>query len=322
MSVGDALCAILIATAPEVAAAAGCKAPAAQQQPKAPQPKPKSLPLPEPAPDTAGRIASAHLLHWASGERPFAAQRGYAAQVMGRHTGANAIPEAGIHGPPLPNGETLRFGKQADPANPRRTALAFQLSPDDPDTSGSKRAEISFFPAIDMDRVYWIALRVYVYDWGEESGAALFGTQVHSGDNSLRLSPTFAIYTSGARSFRIQTRFSTSVAPSPKNATTVRHDVFAIPFERWTDFVFKFRHNLEGEGFLQAWVDGRRIVDYRGSLGYRTPGHRDYAKFGVYSWGPFTTARKVLIHNPTVVLDPTGDTYDAATLRAQVRNAT
>jgi hypothetical protein len=309
----EALCAFLFSVSPAAAAAAGCPDPRAD-----PPPVPRREPLPPPRtePGPASRVAAAHIVGWASGDKPFAGQRGYWAQVLGTYPAAKAIPEAGIHGPRLPNGETLRFGKVADPADRRRTVLAFQVAPDDPDTSGSKRAEISFAPMIEPDQVYWIALRVYVYDWGDESGAALFGTQVHSGDNRLRLSPTFAIYTSGARNFQIQTRYSTSATPSRKNSVTVRHGVHAIPFERWTDFVFRFRHNTDGGGFLQAWVDGKQIVNYRGNLGYLTPGRRDYAKFGVYSWAKFARPRKVLLHNPTVVADPSGSTYDAAALRA------
>src|SRR6185503_6449205 len=137
-----------------------------------------------------GPVADADIIGRASGALPFAQQSGYGVQVYGKHLRANAIPEDGIQGPALANGDTLRFGK----AN---NALVFQLDPRDPVTSRSKRSEISFEPNIEPDKVYWIAFSVFLEDWGRlhPQDAALFGTQVHSGDNSLNLSPAFSLYT-------------------------------------------------------------------------------------------------------------------------------
>jgi hypothetical protein len=263
-------------------------------------------------------IASADVIGWASGNVAFSQQGGYSGQVLGTHPAASSIPESGIHGKTLSNGETLRLGKQTDPASSARKALAFQLAWSDPITSGNRRSELSFQKNIDPNKVYWIAFRAYVRDWGNDSSSGLFGTQVHSGDNSRGLSPSFGIYTAGARNFRIETRYSTSSSPSQSNSITVRHAERPIPFGRWVDFVFKFRHNTSGSGFLQAWMDGTQIVDYRGHLGFRTPGYRDYAKFGIYHWASFNNPRKVLLHNPTIVLDPTGSKYSVAALRTHV----
>jgi hypothetical protein len=271
---------------------------------------------PDPAP--AGKIDSADIIGWASGDVPFTQQSGYSTQVLGTYTQANKIPEAGIHGSTLPNGETLRLGKETDPKNSARKALSFQLSYSDPNTSGSKRSELSFPHTMEMNKVYWIAYRVYVRDWSSESSAGLFGTQLHSGDNSRGLSPSFGIYMSGASSYRVETRYSTSSSPSPSNSITNKHGDRPIKFGQWMDFVIKFKHNTSGNGFLQAWVDGEQIVDYKGNLGFNTS-YKDYAKFGLYNWASFSKPRKVMLHKPTVVLDPTGSKYDAATLRAYVQ---
>ena len=265
-----------------------------------------------------GAIDPEDIVGWARAELPFAQQRGYTAQVVGTYTSAAAIAEQGIHAGPLANGETLRLGKAADPVDPRRMALAFQLGNGDPKTSGAKRSELSFAKTIEMDRVYWAAFQVYVHDWGREASGGLFGMQLHSGDNSRGLSPSFGIYMSGARHFRIETRYSSSPDPRRRNSVTVKHRDHPIPFGRWVDFVFRFKHNTQNQGFLQAWMDGEPIVDYRGSLGFHTPGYKDYAKFGLYNWGSFKTPRKVLLRAPTVVLDPSGRKYDVATLRAHI----
>jgi hypothetical protein len=114
----------------------------------------------------AESLAPEDILGQAQASVPFAQQSGYIAEVMGAYPNVNEIPETGIQGAALPNGETLRLGKVADPLNPARAALAFQLAPNDPMTSSSKRSEIEFPPNIELDRVYWIAFSMFVYDWG------------------------------------------------------------------------------------------------------------------------------------------------------------
>jgi hypothetical protein len=255
-------------------------------------------------------------------EVPFAKQKGWGGQFLGKHPDPKLIPESGIHGAPLANGETLRFGKVNDPVQPGRKALAFQLSPDDPSTSSSKRAEIAFPPNIEQDRVYWIAFSLYVYDWGDlpRGDESLFGTQVHSGDDSRGLSPSFTIGSFRHNTFVIAVQHSTSPDPRPRNMVSRKYPEIPIPFGRWSDFVFKFRHSQSSDGFVQAWMDGKEIVSYRGPVGFNTPGHKDYAKFGYYNWSRFGSSRKVLLRSPVLVADPSGGKYQASELRSFVQS--
>ena len=266
-------------------------------------------------------IAPSDILSRASADIPFAEQSGYTAQVIKTYTRAEQLAESGIHGSMLPNGETLRFGKVADPMDPTRKALAFQVHTDDPVTSSGKRAELSMKPNIEMNKVYWITFSVFVYDWGTLAprDEALFGAQMHTGDNDARVGgPSFGIVTApGGRKFFVKTRYSESSTPGDGNSVSIKHAQHDIPFGRWADFVIKFKHNTSGNGFLQAWMDGKPIANYKGSLGYNT-GMADYAKFGYYNWsrhrmGP--TARKVLLRSPTIVADPTGSKYSQEHVR-------
>jgi hypothetical protein len=254
------------------------------------------------------------ILGWASGELAFSRQSGYTAQVYGTYTRAARIPEAGIHGAALANGETLRFGKAGK-------ALAFQLDPADPVTSKSKRSEISFGHSIEPDKVYWIAFGVYVEDWGrlEREDAALFGTQLHPGDASLRLGPVFGLYTTGdGRRFKVRARWSTSATPARENSHTANYAERSLPFNRWLDFVFRFRLNTSGAGLLQVWMDGERIVDHRGNLGFNT-GRNGYVKFGYYNWSQaMSSSRKLLLRSPIIVADPAREKYSAEQLRAML----
>jgi hypothetical protein len=269
-------------------------------------------------------IAASHIITRASADSPFAEQNGYIAQAIGTSIQAASVPESGINGSMLPNGETLRFGKVSDPMNSLRKGLSFQVHKSDPDTSGAKRTELSVTPNIEMNKVYWIAFSAYVYDWGtlSSSDQALFGTQLHQGNKGLHVGgPAFSLYTTqGGRRFRLQTRWSTSSSPSLSNAVSAYYADHPIPFGRWADFVFKFRENTNGNGFVQVWMDGNEIAHHQGNLGYNT-GYTDYVKFGYYNWNASSmssTARKVLLRSPTIVADPTGQTYTAEQLRALI----
>ena len=252
-------------------------------------------------------INPAHILTRVSADAPFAQQNGYSAQVISTYTDANQIAESGIHGSMLPNGETMRFGKTTDPTNSALKALAFQVMNSDPTTSGGKRAELAVEPNIEMNKVYWITFSAYVYDWGTlaASDNALYGMQMHTGDNQASVGgPSFGIYTTqNGRMLRVQARYSESSTPSSSNALTVKYAEHPIPFHRWADFVLKFKHNTNGNGLLQVWMDGALIANHQGSLGYNT-GMPDYAKFGYYNWSDAamgSTPRKVLLRAPTIV---------------------
>ncbi len=258
------------------------------------------------------------ILGQAQADVPFARQSGWAGQFLGRYPDARTIPESGVHGAPLENGETLRFGKVADPVEPARKALAFQLSPDDPMTASSHRTEIAFEPNVEQGKVYWIAFSLYVYDWGRlpRGDESLFGTQVHCGDDSRGLSPSFTLGSFRGDTFVVSVQYSTSDDPTPHNMVSRKYGQIPIPFGRWTDFVFEFRES-QRDGFLHAWMDGREIVDYEGPLGFRTA-YKDYAKFGYYNWSRFSSSRKVLLRSPLLVVDPTGDKYRESDLRSFV----
>ena len=266
-------------------------------------------------------VSSAHIITRASADAAFSTQNGYTAQVINTYTSANSIPESGIHGTVLPTGETLRLGKESDPANSTRKALAFQVRNSDPTTSSGKRAELSISPNIEMNKVYWIAFRAYIHDWGTlaTSDNALFGCQMHSGDNNAGVGgPSFGLYTTQTgRTFRVQARYSENADPGT-GGVSMKFAEYPIPFEQWTDFVVKFKHNTSGNGLLQVWMNGQMITNYTGSLGYNT-GMKDYAKFGYYNWTAANmnaVPRKVMLREPHIVADPTGSTYTHDQLRA------
>jgi hypothetical protein len=277
-------------------------------------------PSPTPTPTTSTAIRAGDILNQAQANVAFAQQTGFGGQVLGQYPAAKDIPETGINGPTLPNGDTLRLGKVADPFNTARKAFAFQLGPNDTLTSGSRRSEIEFTPDVENGKTYWVAVSVNVQDWGTllNGDASLFGMQIHAGDSSRGYSPSFALVTyggpSGGRTFQVFRTYAQN-----GSQTSFKYPEIPIRFGQWVDFVFKFRHALDSTGLLQVWMDGQQIVDYSGPIGFDTPGWKDYAKFGYYNWSSFDSSRKVLLRSPVLVNDPTGNTYQATDLRAFVQ---
>lgn len=266
-------------------------------------------------------IAAGDIMTMATGDRLFSTQPDVVVDILGSTVWLTSIPETGRHGTLLPNGETLRFGKEDDPVVAGRKAMTFQLVKSDPNTGGSKRTEIAFPRELEMNKTYWLAVSILVEDWGtlSTSDNALFGFQVHSG-TKLDLSPQLTLLTTkDGRSFRVMTRWSTSSTPTMSNSVSAYYAERPIPFGQWMDFVVKFKQNVQGQGFAQVYMNGELIANHQGNLGYDTPGFLDFVKWGYYNWTSSfaeNSPRKVRLRSPMIVADPTGSKYKEADFRA------
>ena len=86
---------------------------------------------------------------------------------------------------------------------------------------------------------------------------------------------------------------------SPAIANRYRNGVFSITIQeadkrvvlfeekadirgRWNQLVYRLKLTPTPEGFLQAWLNGRQVVDHRGSLGYPDDLDSVYFKIGLY----------------------------------------
>lgn len=86
---------------------------------------------------------------------------------------------------------------------------------------------------------------------------------------------------------------------SPGIANRYRNGVFSITIQdgdrrvvlfeeksdlrgRWHQLVYHLRITPRPDGFLQAWLDGRQVVDYRGPIGYADDLETVYFKIGLY----------------------------------------
>lgn len=262
------------------------------------------VPITPPKPDISGSI-----ICQAQADIPFAMQQDYWAQANGvnahsKGNGKEQLTETGIHGARLPSGDTLRFGKVV--AADGKPAFQFLLAPGDNVQNSSHRSEIEFPQNIEHEKTYWIAFKCYVFDWGSLpiGDDAFFGTQIHTGDQELRLGGPLGLVVygkDGGRHFRVFACFSST--DKPRDAVTWKGAIpIEIPFGRWADFVIKIKQAAIG-GSLQFWLDGEKKADYAGPLGLGTVGVKDYMKFGYYNWSAYKTPRKIQMRSIVVLAD-------------------
>ncbi len=45
-------------------------------------------------------------------------------------------------------------------------------------------------------------------------------------------------------------------------------DTTKLPLGQWNDFVYQIRWSYRADGFVNAWLNGKQIISYRGPVGY------------------------------------------------------
>ena len=93
------------------------------------------------------------------------------------------------------------------------------------------------------------------------------------------------------RTLRIVAQFNDTGTPSRDNTTgVVLLSTTQWQPDVWHDFVVKAKvdPSASGTGYVQMWLNGVQVVDYRGPIGYRYNNPSDYAKIGLYHWNTTT----------------------------------
>ena len=234
-------------------------------------------------------------------------------QCYGIIEGSQKVPDTGINGTPLPLGGTLRFGRAPDPSDPSRAALRFTLMPTDPLTASSFRCETAFSPGatgLPIGKVFWHAFAIQIPDWRGTTDEQQLA-QWHGGDTSGML-PIFALLVRG-NTMRIVLRYDGSASPSLATAQTrVVWSTNNWPPNTWITVVTQalVSTNPAAAPFLRTWINGQRVVNYAGPLGYNQPTTLPYVKHGIYHWtglNPWDMSipqRTVHFRRAVLALDP------------------
>lgn len=257
----------------------------------------------------------------------FAGQHWGNVQCVGQIRASQDVPETGMVGTPLAGGDALRFGRVFDPLNPTQPVYRFTLDVNDPPTASSQRCEVALSGgrgALPRDQVFWHAFAVLLSDQAGTTDEQAIA-QWHAGDTSGLL-PIYTLLQKGNQ-LRLVLRYDSAATPTRAGTTTVTvWRSVTSQAGRWLSFVTQAQLTPRqgGGGFVRTWLDGKRIVDYTGPVGYDQPTATPYVKHGIYHWvdssNPWDLklpTRTVLQRHPLVVLDPTRK-YTEASLAAAV----
>ena len=166
-----------------------------------------------------------------------------------------------------------------DPTGADRKVLAITLRTGDMADGGgtSERAELS-----EADRLHlptgtdvWYSFQLYLpTDFPVVDRRLVLGQWKQAcGDCSADHSPGIANrYRNGVFSITIQ----------DGDRRVVLFEEKADVRGRWNHLVYHLRLTPKPDGFLQAWLNGRQVVDYRGPIGYADDVDSVYFKIGLY----------------------------------------
>ena len=169
---------------------------------------------------------------------------------------------------------------------PDASTFQFNVFPGDEwedDHASSERAELSGHPSpFANDAEMWISFAVLVEEGSASDGLDSYLGQLHqfAGSQDASAEPPFLLHLHG-RQLTVEGRTSPEnplVSGDPKPLVFHKEQ---FPWGEWVNFVFHLKLDPAGDGLVEGWRNGKRIVDYAGPLGFAsTTGV--YWKFGSY----------------------------------------
>lgn len=206
-------------------------------------------------------------------------------QCMGQNVTALSVA-GGLYGTGSSGLTELKHGV-VDAASAK--AFHFALWKGDPNTSGTntQRCERYFAASnqlIPQRTDVWFGVKAKVSEWASGTNRVIW--QWHEDSTASGLSPHLAAIVNG-RTLRIVAQYNNGTTLSRETTTSVvLYSTTQWQPEVWNEFVVKAKVDPDpaGSGYVDVWLNGNRVVQYRGAIGYRYDTPRDYAKFGPYHW--------------------------------------
>ncbi len=266
--------------------------PTTTQAPVPPTEATIQLPAAKPR-STADPIDPAAVLVSVNPRKALSTQNWGQSVALGKVTNG-PLPDSGLHGPAMSDGQTLRLGLTPDPRDPSRTVLQFAVeynasgSYRDPLFHDGSRVQIAQIdrPKLPRGQTLWHTFRYMHEDFGTNGAAdQQILTQYHDGDHSSGLNPYLAWMVTGS-DLQIFIKYSSCEVPTKKPPCGDGKVIFSekqTPSNTWKNVVV--RSKVGADGFVQIWRDGVLIADYQGPFGYYNQTvDNDYAVLSYYHW--------------------------------------
>ena len=180
-----------------------------------------------------------------------------------------------------------------DPVMPSNHVARFEVREGDyagdfdrvPNEDGilTSRSEIREKFEAEMGQTYWYSFRTFIPEDFPIEDNRLVIAQWHASDSEGEAtSPPLAVYYRNGE-LKISVRHSNKETISKDDEVTkinlYRQKDF--PRGKWHDFVFQVKWSYQSDGFVNAWVDGEQVAQYKGAVGYNDE-DGPYFKFGAY----------------------------------------
>jgi hypothetical protein len=215
----------------------------------------------------------------------------------------------------------LKYGWVTDPAAGAKPVTYMAVRKGDVDTAGTgnKRCEYSFtnpLLTIPWNKDFWFAVAVRSGDFaGTTDQQTVWQWHEASGTNGL--SPYLAATVSGNNMY-IQLRSNQNSAFSQVN--TKIYEIYRTANwtpNAWYQFIVEAHLNTvdNGSSTVKIWLNGVKIVDRMGPVGYLYANPKDYTKAGLYhwtgagnAWSSAVDKREVWLKGPAMMLNQVGYT--------------
>lgn len=157
-----------------------------------------------------------------------------------------------------------------------RYAARITLRPGD-NVSDGWRAELTDPYNAPVGEVTWYSFSTYIpkdYPVGEDNICVLaqWHDQADPGQNSHK--PMLA------QRFNRGEFYVTHDGAGIKQQVLYSDPHFALG--AWHDFAYRIRWSKHEDGFIEGWIDGRKVIDFKGVTLYPSESRGPYFKFGVY----------------------------------------
>lgn len=198
----------------------------------------------------------------------------------------------------------------ASPVRSGKGAARFECTRDQPIVANSKRAEITRHGsggANNENRDCWFGWSLYLpADWQIDPQSPEIVTQWHE-QPDIELgedwrSPPLALLVRGDR-WLFDVRWD-SKPVTDGNTPEGREDVPAGTIDRgaWTDWVLHVRWSYRGDGLLEVWKNGEKVVNRRGPNCYNDR-KETYFKTGVYKWDWKSNPQRSVVDRRVLYVD-------------------
>jgi hypothetical protein len=157
-----------------------------------------------------------------------------------------------------------------------------------PQPNDSKRSQIIWNGLAKPTGAVWYAISIYVPAWlgTDPAPEDLFDLHDKMPNNgSSNWTNPFGVWNKNGRWVCHVTYDSLDISEDlGQSIRNTEFDLAAVVPGQWVDWVLHTNYSCEDSGYVELYMNGTKVVDYKGRCAYRGALPDPYFKFGIYKW--------------------------------------